>query len=64
MIIKHKTIELLGEPLFTWVTIKTPLWPSVPLPADACFAYIIDGDNQSLSKKGKIRAESGQIILS
>jgi len=51
MIIDHKTIELFDKPLFTWVTIETPMKGPVPLPSDACFAYIVDGDGHNLDKR-------------
>lgn len=64
MIIEHKTIDLWDRSLFTWVTLETPMEQSVPLPSEACFAYIMEGDNHALSVKPEIKAEAGQIILS
>ena len=64
MIIDHKTIELYGKPLFTWVNLKTPMKTSVPLPSEACFAYIMEGDDQLLSEREALKAEAGQVILS
>jgi len=64
MIIKHKTIELFGKTLFTWVTIKTPMRGAVPLPSEACFVYILEAENQSLPEKEKIIVQAGQVILS
>ncbi|TRX60088.1 helix-turn-helix transcriptional regulator [Fulvivirga sp. M361] len=64
MIVNHKTIDLFDKPLFTWVNIRTPMETSVPLPSEACFAYIIDGDDQVVSFEDGIRVEAGQAILS
>lgn len=64
MIIEHKTIDLWAKPLLSWVTMETPMQQSVPLPSEACFAYIMEGDNHSLSVKPQIKAEAGQVILS
>lgn len=64
MIIQHQTIDLYERPLFTLVKVKTPMTVAVPLPSEACFAYIIDGDNQSLSERPELKAEPGKVILS
>ena len=64
MILKHETIDLNGSPLFTSLTMETPSQVSVPIPSDACFAYIIDGDNQMLVEQMDLRAEPGKVILS
>ncbi|MBL4624651.1 MAG: hypothetical protein JKY42_05880, partial [Flavobacteriales bacterium] len=64
MLTNHKIIELFDKPLFTWVTIETPLEEAIPLPSEACFAYITDGDGQVLSKKQELKAETGHTILS
>ena len=64
MIIQHQTIELFHQPLFTWVSMRTPMEGSVPLPSEACFAYIMEGDNQMLVEEHDLRAKPGQVILS
>lgn len=64
MILEHNLLSLFDQPLFTWVKIHTPMAESIPLPSEACFAYIMDGENQYLYKEGNIKAEPGQIILS
>lgn len=64
MILDHKTIELFGTPLFTWITMKTPMQNPVPLPSEACFAYIMDGDQQYLVEEEDIKADPGNVILS
>ncbi len=62
MILDHKTLDLYGSPAFTWVTLKTPNKETPPIPSDACFAYIVDGDDHILAED--IRAEAGKMILS
>lgn len=64
MIIEHKTIDLWAKPLLTWVTMESPMQQSVPLPSEACFAYIMEGDGHALAVKPEIRAAPGQVILS
>ncbi|MGB5818203.1 MAG: helix-turn-helix transcriptional regulator [Saonia sp.] len=64
MIIEHKTIELYGKPIFSWVTLTTPNEIDVPLPSDACVAYISDGDGQSLFAQEAIAANPGNVIVS
>lgn len=64
MIRNHEQILLLNIPLFTRISINTPLKEALPLPADACYTYILEGDSQIFSKAENITATSGQVILS
>jgi AraC-like DNA-binding protein len=64
MIHSHETISLFDVPLFTKVRVKTPIKDAIPLPSEACYAYIVDGDGQSLSEEENIVAEPGRVILS
>lgn len=64
MIAEYKTIDLYGKPLFTWVSMETPQAGPVPLPAEACCVYIMDGDDQNLVREVDITAKAGQVILS
>lgn len=64
MVKRHETISLFDHPLFTMVSIDTPLTDALKLPADACYAYIIQGDRQVFSESGNISAVSGHTILS
>ncbi len=64
MIIEHRSIALFDLPLFTWITLRTPTEEPVSLPSEACFAYIMDGDNQYLLEEEHIKAEPGKVILS
>lgn len=59
-----KEILLFEIPLFTKVQTRTPSKEPIDLPADACFAYILQGDNQVFSTEENIIASKGKIILS
>lgn len=64
MLIKYTSIDLFDQPIFTWVTMRTPMNEAVQLPSEACFAYIMDGDNQLLVEEENIKAEPGKVVLS
>ncbi len=64
MITYHDTITLYNLPLFTRVSLITPTTEVLSLPSEACYAYIVNGDGQSLSKPNDITAKPGQVILS
>jgi len=64
MVNDHKSIEFLGKPLFTWLDFNTPMEESLPIPSEACFTYIIEGDSHSISKNEGISAKTGEVILS
>lgn len=64
MITEHEVIELYGCPLFTRITLKAPMKEEIPIPSDACFVYITDGDGRRLTSDGSLRALPGQVILS
>ena len=64
MILDHQHIDLYGKPLFTWVQMETPSYEVMPIPSEACFAYIVDGENQKLAHQPEIKAKAGQMILS
>jgi AraC-like DNA-binding protein len=60
---KFKQILLLEKPLFTWYELLTPIEGGFDLPAESCFAYVLEGDEQDLSKSG-VLATKGTVILS
>ena len=66
MINEHRSIDLFGLPLFTWIDIDTPMEGDggLPIPSEACFTYFVHGNNQVLSKQHDIKANSEQAILS
>lgn len=52
-------------PLFTKVSVETPMTSSLPIPSDACFVYIVEGDGQTFrNHQTKIEIKNGQVILS
>ena len=62
--IEYNSIDLFGHRVFTWFKTKTPIKETLKLPSTACFTYIIEGDNQTLSKQLKIDAKPGHVIAS
>ncbi len=49
MIIEHKTIELHGKMLFEKAIIKPPFKKPHPMPDEACFLYVLEGKNETIS---------------
>ncbi|MEO0332475.1 MAG: AraC family transcriptional regulator [Bacteroidota bacterium] len=64
MIKSKETILLFDQPLFTKVSMETPMRDTLPLPTGACYAYIVNGDGQKFSPSGDLSATPGQVILS
>lgn len=63
--IKHQDQILLnGTPVFTIISLETPLQQALHLPSDACYLYIEKGSGQRLAKPGNILAKTGTVILS
>ena len=60
---KFKQILLFEKPLFTWYELLTPIEGGFDLPAESCFAYVLEGDEQDLTKSGFL-ATKGTVILS
>ena len=56
-------IALFEKPLFTWYKLPLSIDGELDLPAESCFAYILEGDNQDLTDSGFL-AEKGTVILS
>ena len=56
-------ILLFEKPLFSWYQLPLPFEKELDLPAESCFAYIIEGNNQDLTNSGFL-AEKGTVILS
>jgi len=64
MIIQKESISLFDYPLFSIVKMETPSSESPNLPSDACVAYIVNGDGQTLSQSESISAIPDQSIVS
>ncbi len=60
---KLNQITLYEKPLFSWYELSTPIEKELSLPSESCFAYILEGDNQDVTKSG-FSATKGTVILS
>jgi AraC family transcriptional regulator, exoenzyme S synthesis regulatory protein ExsA len=63
MIIEYKTIELFGKMLFEKVILTPPFKKPNPMPNEACFLYIIEGEYNSISEKEQLRIKSEESVL-
>ncbi|UZO80379.1 AraC family transcriptional regulator [Aquimarina sp. ERC-38] len=60
---KLNQITLYDKPLFSWYQLSTPIEKELSLPSESCFAYILQGDHQDVTKSG-LFATTGTVILS
>ena len=60
---KLNRITLYEKPLFSWYEISAPIEKELSLPSESCFAYILEGGNQDVTKSGLL-ATKGTVILS
>ena len=63
MIIEYKTIELFGKMLFEKVILIPPFKKKNPMPNEACFLYIMDGEYNSISEKEQLRIKAEESVL-
>jgi AraC family transcriptional regulator, exoenzyme S synthesis regulatory protein ExsA len=63
MIIEYKTIELFGKMLFEKVILTPPFKKPNPMPNEACFLYIIEGEYNSISEKEQLRIKAEESVL-
>ncbi len=63
MIIEHKTLELFGKMVFEKAIIKPPFKKTNLMPDEACFLYIMQGENFSLSETEQIRVAENEAVL-
>lgn len=65
MIVEYKSIDLFGKKLFSWATVKTPISIAGPTAdQEACFAYVLEGENQVFSEVEKVYVQSNEALLS
>ena len=64
MIVARDQILLDGVPIFSKISLETPLTEDLSLPSDACYLYIKSGDGHELAQVPKVSAEQGTTILS
>ena len=63
MILDHKTLDLFGKMLFETVIIKPPFKKTNPMPNEACFLYVIEGEYDSTSESEKLRIKTEESVL-
>ncbi len=63
MIIDYKTIDLFGIMLFETVILKPPFKKPNPMPNEACFLYIIEGEYDSVSENEQLRIHTEESVL-
>jgi AraC-like DNA-binding protein len=63
MILKRQTLELFGKMLFETATVCPPLTLSNPMPNEACFVYIIQGEQRALSEVESMSALEKEALL-
>lgn len=63
MILEHKIIELYGKMLFEKVVLAPPFKKPNPMPNEACFLYIKDGEYTSVSEKEQLRLRTHESVL-
>ncbi len=63
MIVAHHTLDLFGKMVFEKATIQPPFQKPNPMPDEACFLYIIEGETSSISEVEEIRAMEKDAIL-
>ncbi len=63
MILEHQTIDLFGHMLFEKAVIKAPFKKPHPMPDEACFLYILDGEYKSISEDEELRILKEESLL-
>lgn len=63
MIIDHKTFDLFGKMLFETVVLKPPFKKPNPMPNEACFLYIMEGEYDSISEQEQLRIRAEESVL-
>ena len=56
-------IPLFEKPLFSWYQLSLPIEKELDMPAESCFAYILEGNSQDMTGSGFL-AKKGTVILS
>lgn len=63
MILSHKQYDLFGKLIFERVIIKPPFKKPNPMPNEACFLFVIEGEAISISEIDTIRLRSKESVL-
>ncbi len=63
MVLEHQSLELYGQMLFEKAVVKTPFKKPYPMPNEACFLYVLEGENNSFSEQEEVRTIEGESVL-
>ena len=63
MIIEHKTIEIFGKKVFEKAVVTPPFKNPNPLQNEACFLYVLEGQNSSFSEQEHIIVQQDEGVL-
>ena len=63
MVLEHKCLNLFDKMCFEKAIVKTPFHRSVPMPNEACFVYVLDGNYLSYSEAEQMRANKKDGVL-
>jgi AraC-like DNA-binding protein len=63
MIIEHKTLTLFGKMVFEKAIIKPPFRMPVPMQNEACFLYVIQGENKAISAVEEVSVFEKEAVL-
>ena len=63
MRVEHKTLFLFGKLLFEKAVLRTPFSRPVPMPNEACFLYLLDGEYNSVAETDQLRIAPREGLL-
>lgn len=63
MIVEHQKLDLFGKMLFEKVVIVPPFKKQNPMPNEACFLYIAEGEYNSISETQQLKISSQEAML-
>ena len=63
MVLEHKCLNLFDKMCFEKAIVKTPFNRAVPMPDEACFVYVLDGNYISSSENGQMKVNQKDAVL-
>lgn len=63
MRVDHRTLDLFGKMLFEKAILDAPFKRQVPMPNEACFLYLLDGEYNSISESSLIKVQPKEALL-
>lgn len=63
MILEHKKLDICNKMLFETMTLIPPFKKPNPMPNEACFLYIIEGEYDSVSESEKLTIKAEDSVL-